>query len=182
MGEKNIGEGSYRCALAIAAQLVEINVYFYLKCIPRSISDVQRLSLPSAFRFLSYNSITFHCCFTISVFATVKKLFAQRRKDHVEAVQTLLKMDNYERLYKMIAVLTEKIAEVIESSKSVVERAGFLPHNSSFPEDTNVKEGMIIYPDSRICRKVNFAKCLLLQIFLELKYPLTEYDSRLYRN
>lgn len=107
---------------------------------------------------MSYRSITFHCCFITSVFATVKKLFAQRRKDHVEAVQTLLKMDNYERLYKMIAVLTEKIAEVIESSKAVIERAGFLPRDSSFPEDTDVKEGTVIYPDSRICREVNFAK------------------------
>lgn len=82
-----------------------------------------------------------------TVFATVKKLFAQRRKDHVEAVQTLLKMDNYERLYKMIAVLSEKIVEVIESSKNVLEKAGFLPHNSSFPEDTNVKDGTITSSD-----------------------------------
>ncbi|XP_011883023.1 PREDICTED: coiled-coil domain-containing protein 134-like [Vollenhovia emeryi] len=71
-----------------------------------------------------------------------KKLFAQRRKDHVEAVQTLLKMDNYERLYKMIAVLTEKIVEVIESSRSVIGKAGFLPHNSSFPVDTGVKDAL----------------------------------------
>lgn len=71
-----------------------------------------------------------------------KKLFAQRRKDHIEAVQTLLKMDNYERLYKMIAVLAEKVVEVIESSKSVLEKAGFLPQNGSFPEDTNVKDAL----------------------------------------
>ncbi|XP_024890402.1 coiled-coil domain-containing protein 134-like [Temnothorax curvispinosus] len=71
-----------------------------------------------------------------------KKLFAQRRKDHIEAVQTLLKMDNYERLYKMITVLTEKIVEVVESSKSVIEKAGFLPHNSSFPVDTDVKDAL----------------------------------------
>lgn len=112
---------------------------------------------PSAFQFLYYHFVTFYCCFTIFVFAAVKKLFTQRRKDHVEAVQTLLKMDNYERLYKMIAVLTEKIVEVIESSKSVIEKADFLPHNSSFPRDTNVKDGTIIYPNSQI----NFGKYLL---------------------
>lgn len=71
-----------------------------------------------------------------------KKLFAQRRKDHIEAVQTLLKMDNYERLYKMISVLAEKVVEVIESSKSVIEKAGFLPQNNSFPEDTNIKDAL----------------------------------------
>ncbi|KYN02698.1 hypothetical protein ALC62_06498 [Cyphomyrmex costatus] len=51
-------------------------------------------------------------------------------------------MDNYERLYKMIAMLAEKVMEVIESSKSVLEKAGFLQHNSSFPEDTNVKDAL----------------------------------------
>ncbi|XP_014477217.1 PREDICTED: coiled-coil domain-containing protein 134-like [Dinoponera quadriceps] len=71
-----------------------------------------------------------------------KKLFAQRRKDHIQAVQTLLKMDNYERLYKMIAMLAEKVVEVIESSKSVIEEAAFVPNNSSFPEDTNIKEAL----------------------------------------
>jgi len=62
-------------------------------------------------------------------------------------------MDNYERLYKMIAVLTEKVVEVIESSKNVLEKGSFLKHNSSFPEDTNVKDGTIIYPDRQICPK-----------------------------
>lgn len=71
-----------------------------------------------------------------------KKLFAQRRRDHIEAVQTLLKMDSYERLHKMIAVLAEKVVEVIESSKGVLEKAGFLPHDSSFPKDTNVKDAL----------------------------------------
>lgn len=83
-------------------------------------------------------------------FAIVKKLFAQRRKDHIEAVQTLLKMDNYERLYKMISVLAEKVVEVIESSKSVIEKAGFLPQNNSFPEDTNIKDGTITHPRNQI--------------------------------
>lgn len=53
-------------------------------------------------------------------------------------------MDNYERLYKMITVLAEKVVEVIESSKNVIEKAGFVPNNSSFPKDTNVKDGTII--------------------------------------
>ncbi|XP_011331187.3 coiled-coil domain-containing protein 134 [Ooceraea biroi] len=69
-----------------------------------------------------------------------EKLFAQRRKDHMEAVRTLLKMDNY-RLYQTISVLTEKMVDVIESSRSVVEKGGF-SSNSSFPEDTNVRDAL----------------------------------------
>ncbi|XP_072745511.1 coiled-coil domain-containing protein 134 [Anoplolepis gracilipes] len=71
-----------------------------------------------------------------------KKLFTQRRKDHIEVIRTLLKIDNYERLYKMITLLANKIVEVIKSSKSVIEEAGFVPNNSSFPKDANVKEAL----------------------------------------
>lgn len=62
----------------------------------------------------------------------------------MEAVQTLLKMDNYEQLYKMIAMLVEKVVEVIESSKSVIEKAGYAPENSSFPVESSVKDGRTI--------------------------------------
>lgn len=71
-----------------------------------------------------------------------KKLFVQRRKEHIEAIQTLLKINNYERLYKMIMVLAEKVMEVIESSKSIIEKADFKPDNSSFPKEINVKDAL----------------------------------------
>ncbi|XP_029159749.1 coiled-coil domain-containing protein 134-like [Nylanderia fulva] len=71
-----------------------------------------------------------------------KKLFIERRKDHVEAIQTLLKIDNYERLYKMITMLAEKVIEIIQSSKNIIEKAGFVPNNNSFPKDTNVKDAL----------------------------------------
>jgi len=60
-------------------------------------------------------------------------------------VRTLLKMDNYEHLYKMILVLIEKMVNIIESSKSVIEKADFSPNISSFLENTNVKDGKINY-------------------------------------
>lgn len=50
-------------------------------------------------------------------------------------------MDNYEHLYKMIFVLTEKMVNVIESSRNVIEKADFLSDISSFPEDNIVKDG-----------------------------------------
>lgn len=110
------------------------------------------------------------------LFVTVKKLFAQRRKDHIEAVQTLLKMDNYERLYKMIAMLAEKVVEVIESSKSVLKKADFLQHNSSFPEDTNVKDGMIIYLQIAESVKSRFRKVSTINFIIRMS---REYDGRL---
>ncbi|XP_020279090.1 coiled-coil domain-containing protein 134-like [Pseudomyrmex gracilis] len=71
-----------------------------------------------------------------------KKLFAQKRKNHEEAIQTLLKVDKYERLYKMVTVLTEAIVEVIESSRNVIENASFVPGKTSFPEDTTVRDAL----------------------------------------
>lgn len=44
----------------------------------------------------------------------------------------------------MIMVLAEKVMEVIESNKSIIEKAGFVPDNSSFPKDINVKDGTVI--------------------------------------
>lgn len=97
-------------------------------------------------------TIHFFHVYTLTTLATVKKLFAQRRKDHIEAVQTLLKMDNYERLYKMITMLAEKVVEVVESSKSVIEKAGFLSKNGSFPEDGGIKDGKV-YLQSLVARE-----------------------------
>lgn len=75
----------------------------------------------------------------------VKKLFAQKRKNHEEAIQTLLKVDKYERLYKMVSVLTEAMVEVIESSRNVIENASFVPSKSLFPEDATVRDGIYNY-------------------------------------
>ena len=67
----------------------------------------------------------------------------RRRKEHMEAIKGLLKMESYERRYKMISVLTEKIYNVIETKKEILEKVGFIPNNVSFPEDTEVKDGKI---------------------------------------
>jgi len=89
-------------------------------------------------------------------------------------------MDNYERLYKMIAMLAEKIVEVIESSKSVLEKAGFLQYNSSFPEDANIKDGTIIYIQIAESFKNKFRKVSAINfIKMYRENLLLEYDGRL---
>ena len=78
---------------------------------------------------------------TIHVLFPVKKLFVKRRKEHMEAIKGLRKIESYERRYKMISVLTEKVYNVIETRKQVLEKAGFVPNNISFPKETEVKDG-----------------------------------------
>ncbi|OXU24112.1 hypothetical protein TSAR_010126 [Trichomalopsis sarcophagae] len=50
-----------------------------------------------------------------------KRLFVKRRKEHLEAVRNLRQMDSYERQYKMIDVLAEKMFDFIESKKPLLE-------------------------------------------------------------
>lgn len=56
----------------------------------------------------------------------------------------LKKIDNYERLYKMITVLGEKMMDVIEASKSLIEAAGFDPDDRSLPQNVTVQSGNLL--------------------------------------
>ncbi|XP_015586813.1 coiled-coil domain-containing protein 134 [Cephus cinctus] len=71
-----------------------------------------------------------------------KKLFAKRRIDHIEAVKGIQKMENYERQYKMISILAEKVFYVIESSRALVEMAEFTPETNRFPGDANIRDAL----------------------------------------
>lgn len=60
--------------------------------------------------------------------------------EHREAVQKLLKMDNYEKVYKMISILEEKAFQVMETSKTILKDAGLLDE-FTFPEKAELKDG-----------------------------------------
>ncbi|XP_058803171.1 coiled-coil domain-containing protein 134-like [Phymastichus coffea] len=67
-----------------------------------------------------------------------KRLFAKRRKEHLQAVKTLQKMDSYERQYKMIDMLAEKMFDVIDSKKVLLENLTDLElKNVSFAPQSN---------------------------------------------
>ena len=78
-------------------------------------------------------------------------------------------------------MLAEKVVEIIESSKSVLEKAGFLQYNSSFPEDANVKDGMIIYIQIAKSFKNKFRKVFAINFIVRMyrENLLIEYDGRL---
>ncbi|XP_076665276.1 coiled-coil domain-containing protein 134 [Andrena cerasifolii] len=71
-----------------------------------------------------------------------RKSFSVQRKEHAVAVRHLKKIDNYERLYKMITVLGEKMMDVIEASKSLIEAAGFDPDDRSLPQNVTVQSAI----------------------------------------
>lgn len=81
--------------------------------------------------------------FKIQVYEELfKKSFEHQRKEHTEAIKRLQKIDSYERLYKMIIVLGEKMINVIETSKSLIESGGFNPDNRSLPQNVTVQSAI----------------------------------------
>lgn len=56
----------------------------------------------------------------------IQKYFAVKRKQHLEAVQTLLKFQRYEQKYEMLSRIFGKIFEVLEASKTKVENSEYI--------------------------------------------------------
>lgn len=71
-----------------------------------------------------------------------KKSFSLQRKEHAEAIKRLQKIDNYERLYKMITVLGEKMIDVIEASRTLIENGEFNPDDRSLPRNVTVQSAI----------------------------------------
>lgn len=70
-------------------------------------------------------------------------MFAQKRTEHRDAIQKLLRMDKYEKVYKMILLLEEKAFQIMDSSKSVLKDAG-LVDEFTFPEKAELKDGRVL--------------------------------------
>ncbi|XP_069704089.1 coiled-coil domain-containing protein 134-like [Periplaneta americana] len=70
------------------------------------------------------------------------RLFKQRRLDQLEAVKRILALDSYEKQYKMVTLMTEKVFTVIQSSRVTLESSGYIPGSSSFPKDENVLDAL----------------------------------------
>ncbi|XP_076622684.1 coiled-coil domain-containing protein 134 [Colletes latitarsis] len=71
-----------------------------------------------------------------------KKSFKQQRMDHAYAVKRLEKIDNYERLYKMIMILGENMIDTIETSKEMIERADFDLDSKSLPQNFTIQSAI----------------------------------------
>ncbi|CAH1776452.1 unnamed protein product [Owenia fusiformis] len=68
-----------------------------------------------------------------------KRLFMQQRKEQLDAVKSILQMGSYEKQYKMIEMLFEKIFDVVEKKRVLLIENGFLP-TDEFPKDESIRE------------------------------------------
>ncbi|KAI2801540.1 hypothetical protein BLOT_011094 [Blomia tropicalis] len=57
---------------------------------------------------------------------SIQSYFAVKRKEHLDAVQTLLKFQRYEQKFEMMKKIFEKIFETIESSRANVENSNYV--------------------------------------------------------
>ncbi|XP_017758929.1 PREDICTED: coiled-coil domain-containing protein 134-like [Eufriesea mexicana] len=73
-----------------------------------------------------------------------KKSFEHQRKEHIAVIKRLQKIDDYERLYKMITVFGEKMIDVIEASKALIENGDFNPNNRSLPRNVTIQNAIFI--------------------------------------
>ncbi|XP_050575533.1 coiled-coil domain-containing protein 134-like [Bombus affinis] len=68
-----------------------------------------------------------------------KKSFERQRKEHAKAIKRLQKIGNYERLYKMILVIGEKMIDAIEINKALITNEDFNPDNRFLPQNVTIQ-------------------------------------------
>ncbi|XP_071445349.1 coiled-coil domain-containing protein 134-like isoform X2 [Hetaerina americana] len=71
----------------------------------------------------------------------VQRLYRRRRVEQLEAVKSLLELPEYEKQYKMVIMIAEKVYNVIESSRVTLESSGYIP-GAQFPKDENVRDAL----------------------------------------
>ncbi|XP_047001578.1 coiled-coil domain-containing protein 134-like isoform X1 [Schistocerca americana] len=83
-----------------------------------------------------------------------RRLFKKRRAEQIQAVKGLLTMDSYEKQYRMISVIVDKLFNVIQNSRVTLESSGYVPGLSSFPKNeellnalANILENTALFGD-----------------------------------
>lgn len=70
-----------------------------------------------------------------------RKLFKMRRAERLEAVKSILKLDNFEKQAKLVNIVLDKINEVLTTSKLKLESSDYIP-GGPFPEDESTRDAL----------------------------------------
>ncbi|KAL3188415.1 hypothetical protein MRX96_003397 [Rhipicephalus microplus] len=70
-----------------------------------------------------------------------RKMFKMRRAERLEAVKSILKLDNFEKQAKLVNIVLEKINEVLTTSKLKLESSDYIP-GGAFPEDESTRDAL----------------------------------------
>ncbi|XP_075544193.1 coiled-coil domain-containing protein 134-like [Dermacentor variabilis] len=70
-----------------------------------------------------------------------RKMFKMRRAERLEAVKSILKLDNFEKQAKLVNIVLDKINEVLTTSKLKLESSDYIP-GGAFPEDESTRDAL----------------------------------------
>lgn len=70
-----------------------------------------------------------------------RKLFNLRRAERLEAVQSILHLNNYEKQSKLVNIVLGKINEVVSSLRVKLENSDYIP-GGPFPQDENIRDAL----------------------------------------
>lgn len=104
------------------------------------------MSAERAFRLLLAATVL-GVCFTQDTRENVlhvqqyRKMFKMRRAERLEAVKSILKLDNFEKQAKLVNIVLDKINEVLTASKLKLESSDYIP-GGAFPEDESTRDAL----------------------------------------
>ncbi|CAN8006512.1 unnamed protein product [Ixodes hexagonus] len=70
-----------------------------------------------------------------------RKLFKLRRRERLEAVKSILKLENVEKQAKLVNIVLGKIAEVLTASKVKLENSDYIP-GGMFPQEEEARDAL----------------------------------------
>ncbi|XP_077983771.1 coiled-coil domain-containing protein 134-like [Glandiceps talaboti] len=70
-----------------------------------------------------------------------RQLFQTRRQDHMEAINNILALQDYEKQYKLVSLVYEKLFEVLSGAKAAIQQTNYIP-GDKFPTDDNTKDAL----------------------------------------
>ncbi|XP_064481183.1 coiled-coil domain-containing protein 134-like isoform X2 [Ornithodoros turicata] len=87
-----------------------------------------------------------------------RKVFKLRQVDRLEAVKTILKLNDVEKQSRLVSAVVQKINEVLIKSKLMLERSDYIP-GASFPRDEAVRDAL-----SQVLENTAFMGEILLRL------------------
>ncbi|XP_014250239.1 coiled-coil domain-containing protein 134-like [Cimex lectularius] len=74
--------------------------------------------------------------------AIFRNLYKAERAEQLAAVKSLLKLGKEDKQKQMVQTIAQKVFEVIKKSKKTLENARYIPGESNFPWDENVRDAL----------------------------------------
>lgn len=76
-----------------------------------------------------------------SQLALYRRIFKQKRLEQMMAVENIIKMNDYEKQYRIINMIFEKLFKTVQDAKNEITTSGYIP-GEEFPAEQKQKEAI----------------------------------------